>query len=67
MTYQIVTTHANKFKKWASLKAYMILNIIDTIFYFALFILTCMSTARACSGSSCPLGGIVATLTIFLV
>ncbi|KAI9037553.1 uncharacterized protein KD926_000201 [Aspergillus affinis] len=66
MAYQILTAHANRLKRWASPKAYMILNIIDTIFWFALFIITCMSTAGSCSGSSCPLGGIIATLTIIL-
>ncbi|PLB46246.1 hypothetical protein P170DRAFT_263157 [Aspergillus steynii IBT 23096] len=66
MAYQIVSTHVNRFKRWASPKANMILNIIDTIFWFALFIITCMSTAGSCSGSSCPLGGLVATLAIIL-
>lgn len=37
LTYQILTTHFTRFQKWASLKTYMILDIIDTVFWFALF------------------------------
>ncbi|CAI7577518.1 unnamed protein product [Penicillium discolor] len=66
MTYQIMTTHMDRLKRWASTKAYMILNIIDTVFWFALFIITIMGTTGSTSGSSRALGGITATLVFFL-
>ncbi|KAJ5817061.1 hypothetical protein N7447_009294 [Penicillium robsamsonii] len=66
MAYQILTTHMDRLKRWASTKAYMILNIIDTIFWFALFIITIMGTTGSTSGSSRALGGITATLVFFL-
>ncbi|KAJ5484557.1 hypothetical protein N7453_012025 [Penicillium expansum] len=66
MAYQITTTHIDRFKRWASTKAYMILNIIDTVFWFALFIITIMGTTGSTSGSSRALGGITATLVFFL-
>ncbi|RHZ65180.1 uncharacterized protein CDV56_106857 [Aspergillus thermomutatus] len=31
LAYQVLTAHAERFKRWASAKAYMILNFIDTI------------------------------------
>lgn len=56
----------DRLKRWASTKAYMILNIIDTVFWFALFIITIMGTTASTSGSSRALGGITATLVFFL-
>ncbi|KOS47018.1 hypothetical protein ACN38_g2000 [Penicillium nordicum] len=66
MAYQIMTTHMDRLKRWASTKAYMILNIIDTVFWFALFIITIMGTRGSTSGSSRALGGITATLVFFV-
>lgn len=56
----------DRLKRWASTKAYMILNIIDTVFWFALFIITIMGTTGSTSGSNRALGGITATLVFFL-
>lgn len=44
----------------------MILNIIDTVFWFALFILTIMGTAGAYSTSSKALGGVIACMVFIL-
>lgn len=66
MAYQIMTTHMNRLKRWGSTKAYMILNIIDTVFWFALFIITIMGTMGSTTESSRALGGIAATLAFFL-
>ncbi|KAJ9491849.1 hypothetical protein VN97_g1423 [Penicillium thymicola] len=66
MACQIMTTHMDRLKRWASTKAYMILNIIDTVFWFALFIITIMGTTGSTSESSRALGGITATLVFFV-
>ncbi|KAK9644291.1 hypothetical protein HCH54_006725 [Aspergillus fumigatus] len=66
LVYQIVTAHVERFKRWASAKAYMILNVIDTVFWFALFIITILGTNGAYSTSSRALGGVVATISIIL-
>lgn len=66
LAYQLCTEHVERFEKWASPKANMILNMIDTVFWFALFAITIKATAGACSGSSCPLGAVVATLAFIL-
>ncbi|KAF7591051.1 hypothetical protein BBP40_002011 [Aspergillus hancockii] len=66
MAYQVVTGHVNRFKRWASTKANMILNIIDTVFWFALFIISIMGTSGANSTSSRALGVIVIVLSLVL-
>ncbi|PKX92790.1 uncharacterized protein P174DRAFT_452081 [Aspergillus novofumigatus IBT 16806] len=66
LAYQVATAHVERFKRWASAKAYMILNVIDTIFWFVLFIITILGTTAAHSTSSRALGGIVATISIIL-
>ncbi|KNG89895.1 hypothetical protein ANOM_001701 [Aspergillus nomiae NRRL 13137] len=66
MTYQIVTAHAARFKRWASSKANMILNIIDTLFWFALFIISIMGTSGSHSTSSRALGVIIVILALVL-
>ncbi|QRD81226.1 hypothetical protein F9C07_9445 [Aspergillus flavus] len=66
MIYQVVTAHAARFKRWASSKANMILNIIDTIFWFALFIISIMGTSGSHSTSSRALGVIIVILALVL-
>jgi hypothetical protein len=66
MTYQVVTGHVDRFKRWASTKANMILNIIDTVFWFALFIISIMGTSGAHSTSSRALGVIIVLLALVL-
>jgi hypothetical protein len=66
LAYQVLTAHVERCKRWASAKAYMILNVIDTVFWFALFIITILGTNGAHSTSSRALGGIVATISIML-
>ncbi|GFF37503.1 hypothetical protein IFM46972_05243 [Aspergillus udagawae] len=66
LAYEVVTAHVERFKRWASAKAYMILSVIDTVFWFALFIITILGTNGAHSPSSRALGGIVATISIIL-
>lgn len=66
MAYQIMTTHMSRLKRWASTKVYMILNVIDTVFWFALFVITIMGTRGSTTGSSQALGGVAATLVFFL-
>ncbi|GIJ82063.1 hypothetical protein Asppvi_000566 [Aspergillus pseudoviridinutans] len=66
LAYEVVTAHVERFKRWASAKAYMILNIIDTVFWFALFIISILGANGAHSPSSRALGGIVATISIIL-
>ncbi|KAF7161816.1 hypothetical protein CNMCM5623_007281 [Aspergillus felis] len=67
LAYEVVTAHVERFKRWASAKAYMILNVIDTVFWLALFIISILGANGAHSPSSRALGGIVATISIILL
>ncbi|PYH70795.1 uncharacterized protein BO88DRAFT_336957 [Aspergillus vadensis CBS 113365] len=66
LTYQILTTYKARFKRWASLKANMVLDIIDTVFWFALFIISIMGASGGRSVASKALGAVVAILALVL-
>ncbi|KAL4877396.1 hypothetical protein BJY04DRAFT_222145 [Aspergillus karnatakaensis] len=66
MTYQITTTHVNKLKRWGNTKVYVVLNIIDTVFWFALFIISILGAMGSTSTSSKALGAIIIILAIVL-
>ncbi|CAG8128543.1 unnamed protein product [Penicillium salamii] len=66
LAYQLSTAHVERLKRWASTKANKILTIIDTVFWFALFIITIMGTSGSHSTSSRALGVIIAILAIVL-
>lgn len=67
MAYQVATAHVNRLKRWANTKVNITLNIIDTVFWFALFVITIMGTMSSTSTSSKALGAIIIILAITLV
>ncbi|PYH76758.1 hypothetical protein BO82DRAFT_358806 [Aspergillus uvarum CBS 121591] len=66
LAYQTLTTYHERFKRWANPRANMIMDIIDTIFWFALFIISIMGASGGHTTSSKALGGIVAVLALTL-
>ncbi|KAJ6119865.1 hypothetical protein N7523_004145 [Penicillium sp. IBT 18751x] len=62
LSYQVLTARVERFKRWASLKANMILDISDTIFWFALAIITSMAAAESHDTTSKSLGAIIILL-----
>ncbi|KAJ5675696.1 hypothetical protein N7462_008593 [Penicillium macrosclerotiorum] len=64
LAYQVVTVHVERFKRWGSSKANKILAVIDTIFWFALFIITIIATQGSHNVSSRALGAIIAILAV---
>jgi hypothetical protein len=62
----IGTERIEKLRRWYSLKAIMILNIIDVVFWFVLIIISCMS-AKRCSGLGCTLTGLTILLGFLLL
>ncbi|KAL4793104.1 hypothetical protein BDV19DRAFT_391547 [Aspergillus venezuelensis] len=66
MAYQMLTAHVNRLKKWANTKINITLNIIDTVFWFALFVITIMGTRGSHSTSSRALGALVIILAFVL-
>ncbi|EED22363.1 hypothetical protein TSTA_096120 [Talaromyces stipitatus ATCC 10500] len=66
LAYQIVTGHVDRFKRWRSIKVNKILTIIDTVFWFALFIITISGTSSSHSTISRALGAIIIILALIL-
>jgi hypothetical protein len=62
----IGTEKVEKLRKWYSLKAIMVLNTIECIFWLVLIIISCMSV-KACSGLGCTLSGLTIMLGFFLL
>lgn len=66
LSYQIVTTHIDRFKKWRSLKAYAILNCLEIMFWFVVVILSFMGVTSTCVGTSCAMASLVSILSLVL-
>ncbi|KAL0767386.1 hypothetical protein CaCOL14_010236 [Colletotrichum acutatum] len=65
--YQLLTTHKERFKKWASLKANAILNTMEIVFWFVAFGLLCQANGRFCTGGSCAISWIVTLIVMVLI
>lgn len=66
LLYQILSSHAERFRKLASLKAYAILNFMEILFWFVVVIITFMGIAKFCSGVSCGLTWVSVLIAIML-
>lgn len=66
MTYEIVTQRLARFQKWASLKANAVLGVLEPLFWFTAFILSCMGVSGRCQGGGCALSVILVLLTLVL-
>ncbi|KAF3035766.1 hypothetical protein E8E11_005496 [Didymella keratinophila] len=47
LLYQYLTTHKQRFKRWASLKANFVLDTFDCLLWFTAFIISCMGGGRS--------------------
>ncbi|KAL9947746.1 hypothetical protein D7B24_002452 [Verticillium nonalfalfae] len=63
--YQLLSQHTTRYRKWESLKANMILNFIEPVFWLVVIILKGMGMSRSCTGGSC--GVSVAVMLVALV
>jgi len=64
LAYQLSTSHVASLRKWASLKAYAILNCLEILFWFVVIILGLMGVTRFCMGTSCWLGWAVIVVAL---
>lgn len=65
LAYIILSEHMERFQRWTSLKAYMILSIIECLFWFVA--MGIMATAlRSCNGTTCALGGVIVAICVIL-
>ncbi|TDZ41442.1 hypothetical protein CTRI78_v009622 [Colletotrichum trifolii] len=65
--YQVLTEHVSSLKRWASLKANLILNAMEIVFWAAVVYMGIQAqTQQACIGVSCTIGWVVAVFGILL-
>ncbi|KAF6815025.1 hypothetical protein CPLU01_14239 [Colletotrichum plurivorum] len=65
--YQVLTEHVASLKRWASLKANLILNAMEIVFWAAVVYMSIQSqTQQVCVGVSCTLGWVVVVLGVLL-
>lgn len=67
LAYQLLTEHANKLRKWVSLKANTILNMLEVVFWLVVLILALMSNAWVCNGASFALSWLLALVALILM
>ncbi|KAI8662161.1 hypothetical protein NCS56_01019600 [Fusarium sp. Ph1] len=64
ITYQLLTEHVDRLKRWGSLKAYWILNAMEIVFWAAVAFMMIQGNQRICIGTSCAIGWVVCVLAI---
>lgn len=66
LLYQLLSTHVTYFRRWASLKAYFIINALEIVFWSAVVFLVMQANLKLCVGTSCALGWVVVVLAGFM-
>ncbi|KAF9869987.1 hypothetical protein CkaCkLH20_12596 [Colletotrichum karsti] len=65
--YQVLTEHVSSLNRWASLKANLILNAMEIVFWAAVVYMGIQSqTQQTCIGTSCTIGWVVVVIGILL-
>ncbi|GJD03162.1 hypothetical protein ColKHC_11987 [Colletotrichum higginsianum] len=65
--YQVLTEHVSSLKRWASLKANLILNGLEIVFWAAVAYMSIQSNTQGqCIGTTCVLGWVVVVVGILL-
>ncbi|KAH6654686.1 hypothetical protein BKA67DRAFT_646380 [Truncatella angustata] len=67
ITYQLVTSHVGRFRKWQSLKAYAVLNSLEVLFWFTVIIISLMGISSYCQGANCGLSWLVVLVATSLL
>lgn len=66
IAYQILTEHVAYFHRWASLKANLIINALEQVFWGAVVFLVIQANISRCVGIGCTLSWVVVGLSIVL-
>jgi hypothetical protein len=53
--YQLLTTCRSNLRRWRNLKLYLVLNILEVLFWFVVIVITGMGMSRYCQGAYCGL------------
>jgi hypothetical protein len=62
LAYQLLTENIQRFKRWASLKAYFIINLLEVVFWVAVAALNVQSNLKRCQGTTCALSWVVVVM-----
>lgn len=65
LLFQYLTTHVDRYLRFASPRVNFFLDALDCLLWFTAFIISCLGGKR-CMGSSCTNIGIAAALALFL-
>lgn len=63
----MLSQHVERFRRFESFLANMILNILEVLFWFVVIILKCQSMQRFCEGTACALSVVVVLLAFVLL
>ncbi|KAH8721653.1 hypothetical protein BGZ61DRAFT_586457 [Ilyonectria robusta] len=66
LLYELLSEHVRAFKKWKSLKAYVILNGLENVFWGAVVFMLIQANIKFCQGINCTLSWVIVTLAIIL-
>ncbi|KAK7217742.1 hypothetical protein V2G26_005745 [Clonostachys chloroleuca] len=66
IAYQLLSEHLAQWKRFASLKANLILNSLEIVFWAAVAFMAIQSNTRSCKGASCGLGWGVLVIAILI-
>ncbi|CAI6099278.1 unnamed protein product [Clonostachys chloroleuca] len=66
IAYQLLSEHLAQWKRFASLKANLILNALEIVFWAAVAFMAIQSNTRSCKGASCGLGWGVLVIAILI-
>lgn len=66
ISYQLMTENIKALHRYASLKAFLILDVLEVGFWIAAIVLTVMGMVKTCTGLNCTLSGVVIGLAVVL-
>ena len=65
--YQLLTQHVDRFRKWESPLANMILNVLEVMFWLVVAVLKIQAMQRFCEGTACSLSAVVVVVAFLLL
>ena len=66
ISYQLLTTHVSKLRRWRNLKVYLVINSMEVVFWFVVVIITGMGMSRYCQGAYCGLSVLMLFIALTL-
>ncbi|KPM42448.1 hypothetical protein AK830_g4104 [Neonectria ditissima] len=66
LSYQVLTEHVRRLRRFQSFKANLILNCLEIVFWAAVAYMTIQSNSARCDGITCTLSWVVVSLAVLL-